>query len=502
MSAKRTEKPDQVVLKPLFGITPGRYLLYLYGALLLLILFLLFVLPGIVNSGTRVTFETAAHEAGVGAAVFIDERYAGSGNFTVFLPRGSHAVQADKPGYSEQNLDLAVKGRLFFSLFFPRKEHLVLIPEVKSLEQVLQYNLDQAYAWSFVTEYSGSYAYPGFFAALCADLSGSALNSSEREILSRYYRRAAALVSSPEMFEDYLLGAQLLQEHFGASPEGSWVSERDINLLRHYYAKTEEGERTETLSLPIAAVPSPAVFSEERNLTYEGTVYSYVEGGRFTNGSTQLGFPPRLDMLRTEHLLDDFLIASREVSERDFARFVSMEPFWSADNQDELVSLELADEFYLAGIDLKNPTDLPVRNISWHAAQAYCIWLTGRLRQAGYDKYTAQLPTEAQWEYAAAASGDMVRNTSLAVSPLFSPVPVNLTGNLWELTRDAYIPSGYALYQDYGQTLSETSTWKSVRGGAWNSRSESDLLYVRGSIPASAASEFIGFRPVLTAEGM
>jgi len=59
---------DNVKLKPFLNIRPGVYLTCLYAALLVVILFAVFVRPGIVNSGSVLTVNSEPW----GAAVLVD----------------------------------------------------------------------------------------------------------------------------------------------------------------------------------------------------------------------------------------------------------------------------------------------------------------------------------------------------------------------------------------------------------------------------------------------
>ena len=153
--------------------------------------------------------------------------------------------------------------------------------------------------------------------------------------------------------------------------------------------------------------------------------------------------------------------------------------------------------------------DFPVVYVDWNRAKAYCEW-------AG-----AQLPTEAQWEYA--ARGGLPQNTypwgndspscslgaengvnyyacnkngAIAVRS-FKPNGYGLydmAGNVWEWVNDWYSSSYYTISPADDPVGPDSGKYRVLRGGSWYS----NVSYLRVSYrlnfnPASASSDF-GFR--------
>ena len=129
----------------------------------------------------------------------------------------------------------------------------------------------------------------------------------------------------------------------------------------------------------------------------------------------------------------------------------------------------------------------PVIGVTWYEANAYCAWLSA---QTGYE---LRLPTEAEWEAAAAYDAQMQRRNypwgpekptperaMYDASKLDRPAPVgccpsgvaacgalDLAGNVWEWTASSY--QGYPAQSGTRAEDFAQNDWVSVRGGNyWN----------------------------------
>ncbi|MCX8014270.1 MAG: formylglycine-generating enzyme family protein [Rectinema sp.] len=201
-----------------------------------------------------------------------------------------------------------------------------------------------------------------------------------------------------------------------------------------------------------------------------------------------------------------FGLATTEVTNRQYARFLESNPAWRAEHREELIAQGLADEAYLSGFDPARPDDKPVTGVSWYAARAYCEWLS-KSAPVGWE---VVLPSEAEWALAASASALNVASRGVfSETSDTGPVPVgsrgsdrlglaDMFGNVWEWTRD-----GYTTYPWLTDGSDGTSAFldgidsKVVRGGSWANKAEQIGYASRGPIPAAHASEFLGFRPAL-----
>jgi formylglycine-generating enzyme required for sulfatase activity len=137
----------------------------------------------------------------------------------------------------------------------------------------------------------------------------------------------------------------------------------------------------------------------------------------------------------------------------------------------------------------------PIVTITWHEATIYCVWLTEQLAGVLPAGYVLRLPTEAEWEVAAAYDRNGQRSTypwgdapepdqERAIynpSKLRRPAPVgccpagaaacgalDMAGNVWELTANDYRTYPAGSHQPQKDFTDWHTAW---RGGGWSNDS-------------------------------
>jgi len=236
----------------------------------------------------------------------------------------------------------------------------------------------------------------------------------------------------------------------------------------------DEAARTrvrEYVRAKLPAAPAPAQFPPQvssqnpRERTRDKRVEMFIPPGSFQRGCAGPPLDPKCEPdelpVKMIEITKGFWIGQTEVTQDDYDRFMKAKKH----------------------VNQFKGGDLPVDSINWNDARAFC-------KVIGMD-----LPTEAQWEYAArAGSKNAAYGASLPAIAWFSEnseqrtrivgtrLPnafglFDMLGNVWEWVLDWYNDRSYDLPETRNPVGWRTGEKKVLRGGSWGS----DIQFVRAS---------------------
>ncbi len=533
----------EVRLGPVLGLEPGKWLAALLGLGLLLVLFLVLVLPGLVRNGSLVAFDSLPR----GAAVRVDGVYVGSTPCEAFVASGPRSVQVARPFFAPYEEKVEVKGRVLASLVAPRRVRIE--PSLAPLDPkgLLSSSYAEYAAWALTGKPTATFQLPLVLSDSLLSLAeaggSSALPRAEAPLLAA---RALAAAPGPEAARDALRASFLAAAGGAPSPLGlvaglealAAAEGSNPSLARYLEAILPEAARTRLSAMDgyealAAKAPAPKLATADdsaasaragASLSVRGVLFRAVPAGSFT----MRGSLPDGGLVPYAAGIPASYLATAETSRADWARFLAENPEWAPANRAALVARGDADEDYLADWDSPGLAgDLPVTQVSWPAAKAYCDWLSRRA-PAGLK---AALPSEALWERAAFLGGAFAGSSRAVLYASARKGPeasgsrgadalgfVDLRGNVWEWCADDYLaapalatpatlaaglPAGAAglpagaADRPAAASAAYLVPERAVRGGSWANTPDSVPLEARGSFEPSRSTPFLGFRPAL-----
>jgi formylglycine-generating enzyme required for sulfatase activity len=236
----------------------------------------------------------------------------------------------------------------------------------------------------------------------------------------------------------------------------------------------------------------------------------HIRGGSYVAGIDSADIPALLTRYDTRHpqlfslevprrrvRVEAFQLDRTEVTKGAFRQFLLRHPRW---RKGAVAASDHNGRYLEDWTGLEHPAgeqNHPVTFITWGAAQAFCAWAGGRL------------PTEDEWEYAAAGGltrpefpwGDAMPDSTRANyggSRLKRPTDVaryqpngfglhDMAGNVWELLGDrwAYQPDTVTVPREVRYAL---------RGGSYGGDAINLRIRYRDSHRAGDAGPHVGFR--------
>jgi formylglycine-generating enzyme required for sulfatase activity len=241
--------------------------------------------------------------------------------------------------------------------------------------------------------------------------------------------------------------------------------------------------------------------------------FTHIPAGSFQMGSPNNQQGRGDELLHDVEITKPFLMGVFEVTQRQFRQLLGTNP--------SSFSLKGGSANLVMGLDTD---DFPVESATYAEALKFCEKLSEfpELKRLGL---IADLPTEAEWEYACRAGTKTVFNFGDAMSPLHGNVrgqaPYGGAQAARSLDRTtkvgSYKPNAWGLYDMHGNVEEWVKDWtgpynaadkkdpqgpanggsKQLRGGAWQLDPQYARSASRDSVGADARNNIVGFRVAL-----
>ena len=461
MSKKVLPEVEPVVLDKICGIRAGLFILIAAIVGLIVLFFLVFMLPGILNGGSYVSFNSNLHDVGVR----LDGKYLGTvedGRY--YIPAGEHNVEYIHDGKTLKTETINVKKHIFFTILrHPGMDVDVEIQATEELEETIRENFIRDIAmWTKSSDYNEFYNYPPLVKDFAEDAVSLSFGNVESEMLY-----ALMHISSSAAADDFNNGYAILKE------AGYKLPALDFNLDDLFNGNGIGNAKAET-----NAKPESAYYKE----------FHFYDGGEITLGRSGKAVYPETNTYPVKVEVEPFALAHHAVTEYEYALFLEDNPEWKIENRKELIEKGLVDEFYLEGVFASTSfiSNKPVRNISWYAAKAYTEWASDVTGEVFY------LPSEAEWTYAALSAQGAPYATNINYRSADHEHPSAMLGGLWEMTDTSYMPLSRLVGYSEATTLSTDFDDIIVKGGSYMNSGIDEMTV--GVQERSTCSEYTGFR--------
>jgi formylglycine-generating enzyme required for sulfatase activity len=271
------------------------------------------------------------------------------------------------------------------------------------------------------------------------------------------------------------------------------------------------------LTLAVATLAKPVRDRDEQPKALDvdlggGVAMKFVriEPGTFQMGSVNEPGRNLCEIQRQIEITQPFYLGIFEVTQKQFRQLMNSNPsFFSGTGGGANNVVGLATD------------DFPVEQATWTEAMKFCDLLTRRGLPAGL---TADLPTEAEWEYACRAGtrslcafGDVLdtKVANIATNP-------GAAGDLGRTTTvGSYKPNAWGLYDMHGNVEEWCKDWygdylrdekmdpqgpkmggaRVLRGGSWQLQAQYGRSASRDNVGPEARNNIVGFRVALRLSG-
>jgi len=449
MQEKQETSEIPIKLKPFMGMRPGVYLTILYSFILLIIIFFLLFFPGLKNPGSMLIVKTDPKNA----AIRVDGIYMGLSGSKIFVPKGTHTIEAVLPGFESQSAQHTIGARIFASIFFPLKyETSFTLHSNDPVQAFADYASDFA-QWTFAGEPTANWQVPMSLSEGAERLGRYANEGGNREEFEGILRAASRFASTRASLRD-LVRAKILIDNNGNAPTPLSMVGSISDMLDFLSGNNNSPYWLSNLFPSDSPVVSAIENSDWYKYTNERISNTPPVIRPTVMGQVRYGGLTFIEI----NISGSFRISETFVPKSLFETFLNENEEWRAHHTNYA-----PDEITINPFETTNPD--AVTGITWYAAKAFCEWFTIRFLPAGIK---ARLPFSWEWESAARV-----------INSFSNPG--------WEWCENPYAPFNFAAPKEAIEKVG--SPERTLRG-----RPITGIGATTASMPPDLSSPIISFR--------
>ncbi|AWG43193.1 hypothetical protein CR532_00155 [Candidatus Borreliella tachyglossi] len=393
----------KVKLKPILGIVPKAYVLFITAILISSLLFIFIINPKLKNPGAYLKIRTNINNA----HVYLDEKYIGVTPLDTYAHATKGTLRIQRLGFESYEETIEIQNRFFTSYKFNINLNL------RDPDKIIAQRQKELSVMTRIKNVNDNIKLIPIFSLISNDLKDS------KEHIKKFFKDSIPYLNSNEMFKDFLIAYKNVYLIDTFNDKETWESlQQNFNLENRaiiWFVKNLGKEEQKQLSNETwFTTIIEKLKNENKIVTFKNKIINLNLANFKKVASNNIESIQNYKLhsqdltLKTTYKLKEFLIQNKNISKAEYQEFLNENPKWTIYNRDNLIKEELVDENYLKGFK-QMPANEDITDISYHAALEYAKWYSLKLPKG----FKARLPISQEWELYQKEESNSVSNLTI-----------------------------------------------------------------------------------------